>query len=82
MKQTVKATIFYKMKDTHPDKSYVVGGWEEDKEYSHSDTYNIDDDSFWSEDAMYAYIKHDLKLIASGGYNTDHIYDVRFEFAK
>ena len=28
------------------------------------------------------YIKHDLKLVAGGGYNTDHIHNVKFEIEK
>jgi hypothetical protein len=71
-------------KDKHLDKLYCLKDVSQItlEGYSHLDTYNIDDGSFWSEDAMYAYIKHDLKLIAGGGYNTDHIYDVRFEFTR
>lgn len=81
MKRLVKATIFYKMDEEHKDKDYVVGGWEKGKVYSFSDTYSIEEGSFYSDDDMYTYIKHDLALVAGGGYNTDHIYDVRFEFA-
>lgn len=81
MKRKIKATIFYKMDEGHRDKDCVVGGWEKGKEFSFSDTYIITEGSFYSEDDMYEYIKHDLALVAGGGYTTDHIYDTRYEFA-
>lgn len=75
-----KAKISYTMDKDHPDKDYVVGGWKEDKRYEFEDAYTFADmyDNV-DEKELYSRIKHDLMLVAGGGYNTDHIHDVVFE---
>lgn len=78
---TIKATIFFKAKETHPDVQYI-SDWTPDKELSYSDTYFMDEGCFYGLDDMYSYIKRDLKLVAGGGYNYDHIKDVRFDIKE
>ena len=39
-------------------------------------------DNITKEEEAFIYIKHDLKLVAGGGYNTDHIHNVKFEIEK
>lgn len=79
----IKATINYKMKPTHPDISYVIGGYTPGQVLTFTDVYTFDRDRYpdlTREDAQ-GYAKRDLLLIAGGGYNSDHIYDVSFCFS-
>ncbi len=82
----IKAKIYYTMKETHPDKDCVIGGWNPDEVYNYEDIYTINPNRFWGEDdikdcidGIKDYIKEDLKLIAGGGYNWKHIDNIRFE---
>ena len=73
----IEAKIKYKIDGNHPDigdlpKKYWYG-----KQFSYEDTYSFDDT--WGMKEAVEYIKHDLKLVAGGGYNYDHIYDVDFD---
>lgn len=76
------ATIYYTMKETHPDIKYAKD-WSKAKVYSYSDTYTFDP-SVWEddEDAMMDYMLKDLSLVAGGGYNTDHIEHVRCVYER
>ncbi len=74
-----KGKINYTMDSEHPDKKYVED-WTENKVFSFSDTYAFDL-SYTEGDAV-NYIKRDLKLIAGGGYNADHIHNVTFKIEK
>lgn len=47
---------------------------------SFDDTYTFDD-NYTQEDCI-NYIKRDLKLVAGGGYNSDHIHNVTFEIER
>lgn len=76
---TYKGRIEYTIKETHPDKDCVVGGWNPDKVYDYEDIYTIDPDKFYDTDHIINYIKTDLALVAGGGYNWDHIDNIRFE---
>lgn len=71
--------IYYTMDKDHPDIR-CVKDWTEDKEYSFADTYVFDDELYKDEDIenIIAYIKKDLRLVAGGGYNSDHIHNVSF----
>jgi hypothetical protein len=71
--------ITYKMKEGHPDIKYV-DDWRPDKPYVFKDTYTFDlDKGFWDvEEERISYIKHDLALVAGGGYNTDYITDITY----
>ena len=51
-----------------------------EKVFTFSDTYTFNSD--YTEEEVIIYIKHDLKLVAGGGYNTDHIHNVKFEIEK
>jgi len=70
----IDAEIRYDMKSNHPDLKYVT----RDFGHKYRDVYTIYPDAFYSEDEMYAYIKHDLMLVAGGGYSTNTITNVRF----
>lgn len=63
----------------HPDVQYVKD-WTENKMLSFDDTYTFDDS--YTEDDCINYIKRDLKLVAGGGYNSDHIHNVTFEIER
>ena len=71
--------ITYTMDAEHPDKKYVED-WTKEKVFTFSDTYTFNSD--YTEEEAIIYIKHDLKLVAGGGYNTDHIHNVKFEIEK
>ena len=75
----IRAKIYYTIKETHPDKDCVVGGWDPNKVYDYEDIYTIDSNRFQGEDDIKDYIKTDLKLVAGGGYNWKHIDNIRFE---
>lgn len=79
----VKATIWYRVKPTHPDitKDDIEDGVL-DKTLEFTDTYTIDPDNFWCDDHINHYIKHDLALVAGGGYDTDHIYNVKYKLTR
>ena len=74
-----RGKIIYTMDAEHPDKKYV-DDWTEGKVFTFSDTYTFNSD--YTEEEAIIYIKHDLKLVAGGGYNTDHIHNVKFEIEK
>lgn len=63
----------------HPDRKYVED-WTDDKVFTFSDVYHFNED-YTEEDAV-SYIKRDLKLIAGGGYNSEHIHNVTFEIER
>lgn len=79
--------IMYTMDKNHPDWKYVDHTHGK-RRYSCSDTYTFDvydpisnPTGYWDadqKDAMKEYIKNDLALVAGGGYNTDHIHNVKY----
>lgn len=69
-----KGTISYRITEDHPDRKYFKG--DISKRLTFSDIYTIKEDI--SRESIIAYIKADLALVAGGGYDTDHIRDVRF----
>lgn len=77
----IKGEIFYKVKKNHPDLKYIPED-ERDKTQVFDDVYTIDTDDFWCEDAIKSYIKHDLALVAGGGYDTDTIKNVKYKIAR
>ena len=81
MKVRYRGKINYTMDNKHPDFK-CVKDCTEDKVITFEDIYYIDKDYFWSQDEIIDYIKHDLKLVAGGGYNTDHIHNVTFEIKQ
>lgn len=72
----IKGVIRFKVKKNHPDLKCIP---EEDRDKTHEfcDIYYIDTDYFYGRDDIESYIKHDLKLVAGGGYDTDTIKNVK-----
>lgn len=64
-----KATIYFDTNEKHPDSKNAKG-------LEFTDTYRFDMDYFDGD--IDFYIKHDLALVAGGGYDTDTIENVRF----
>ncbi len=77
MHKEYKAKISYTIKETHPDKDYVVGGWSPDKVFDFEDKYFFNTNDY-SEEEIMAIIKDDLRLVAGGGYNWNHIDNIKF----
>lgn len=63
----------------HPDIKYIHD-WTENKEFEFDDTYTFED--YYTEEECIRYIKRDLRLVAGGGYNSEHIHNVSFEIRK
>lgn len=76
--------ITYEIDESHPNVNYVAGGWYKGKVLEYEDTYEFDERLYSPEHhKMFVnYIKKDLKLVAGGGYNIDHIHNVKFEIRK
>ena len=74
----INAKISYKVKPTHPDLGDMPEHLWENKVFTYDDEYTFDDDD-WDEEDAKVYIRRDLALVAGGGYNTKHIYDVEYE---
>lgn len=72
--------ITYEIDENHPD----VGGWYKGKVLEYEDTYEFDERLYSPKDhdIFVNFIKKDLKLIAGGGYNTDHIHNVKIEIRR
>lgn len=77
MKKTIRATINYTVDSAHPDIKYIRNP---EEPQSFTDLYTVDTDYFWSIDDIYSYIRDDLRLVAGGGYDSDHIHNVTFDF--
>ena len=71
--------ITYTIDKAHPDIKYVED-YTEEKIFTFEDTYSFDGE--YPTENIKAYIKQDLMLVAGGGYNTDHIHNVKFEIEK
>ena len=78
MKYRFQGKITFDVDTEHPDFPCM----EKSKGLEFSDVYTMDSDYFYNSDAMEGYIKRDLALIAGGGYNTDHIHNLRYEIQK
>lgn len=76
MKIKYDATIEWRCKDNHPDTDDTK------TLFKFNDTYTIDDDYFYGVDDIIQYIKHDLALVAGGGYDTDTITDVKYNIRR
>ena len=75
------AKINFTIDKDHPDIQ-CVKDWTEHKMFDFDDTYTFDEGYGFTEDDCIDYIKRDLKLVAGGGYNWDHIHNVTFEIKK
>lgn len=71
--------IEYTMDDKHPDIG-CVSDKSPEVLWSYEDIYNIDD--IYDDEDMVRYIKNDLALIAGGGYDTEHIHNVRYDIHR
>lgn len=80
MKKSILATIYYTVDSEHPDIQYIKNPSEIQ---SFTDVYRFDTDYLGDIDRydMENYAKNDLRLVAGGGYNTEHIHNVTFEFS-
>jgi hypothetical protein len=67
--------INFTIDNNHPDIK-CVENWTEDKVFTFSDTYYFDE--CYTKEEITDYIKRDLKLVAGGGYNANHIHNVKF----
>lgn len=79
LKYRFHGKITFTMDKEHPDVK-CVEDWTEDKVMKFADYYEFSTD--YTRDEIESYIKHDLMLIAGGGYNTDHIHNVTFEIKQ
>lgn len=73
-----KGKIAYKMHPTHPDYNHVVGGYKPGDVLTYEDKYRIKPDFFNGDEDIIRHIKNDLMIVAGGGYNSRHIYDMEF----
>lgn len=73
--------ISYTVDERHPDINYMKD-WTRDKVYSFEDTYTFDDRYYTDMDNIASYIKSDLRLVAGGGYNSEHIHNVKFDLRR
>lgn len=77
----IQAKITYKVRPTHPDFLYKPDWCWKGKTFTYEDVYHFTNPDWTVEEAK-GYIKSDLRLIASGGYRRDKIYDEEFEFKE
>lgn len=78
--------IEYKISKNHPDVA-ACSGWTPETVFAYEDVYRfpdslIDDMQQAAGPYMAAVIKRDLALVAGGGYNSDHITDVKYTIHK
>jgi len=87
-KKKIRGTIRYTMDKYHPDYSCTLPVKDRDKVQEFSDTYMFDVNNPRSMqygatmENMISYMKHDLMLVAGGGYTTAHIHNISFEFKE
>ena len=71
--------IVYTIDKAHPDIKYIED-YTEEKIFTFEDVYTFNGE--YSKEDVAEYIKRDLMLVAGGGYNTDHIHNVKFEINR
>ena len=71
--------ISYTVDSGHPDIQYIKD-WSENKVLTFEDTYTFN--NCYTFDDMEGYVKSDLSLVAGGGYNSEHIHNVKFEISR
>lgn len=66
-----EGTIVYMITDNHPDRKYVkdIG-----TTFTYSDTFIFDRE--FPREMVEDYIRRELALVAGGGYDTEHLYNV------
>ena len=80
MKIRYTGKIEYKILPGHIDRC-CDKDWTPDKIYTFQDTYTFEY-GYYSTDEIRSYIKHDLALVAGGGYDSKHIDIVSFEIKQ
>ena len=75
----IHAQILYKPTADNPDNQYTYVGELIDGRQEFSDTYYIDRDRFSEVSHIITDIVQDLKTVASGGYDSDKVYDTIFK---
>ena len=77
----ILATISFTVDPEHPDIKYMENP---DGIHTFTDCYHFDTEKLWCTDReeLHAIIEDDLKLVAGGGYNYDHIHNVTFDFTE
>jgi len=72
-----EGTIVYMIAPGHPDRKYVkdIG-----KALTYSDTFTFNQE--FPREVIEGYIRRELALVAGGGYDTDHIYNVNMTIKK
>ena len=75
----IHAQILYKPTTDNPDNQYTYVGELIDGRQEFSDTYYIDRDRFSEVSHIITDIVQDLKTVASGGYDSDKVYDTIFK---
>ena len=76
-----KAKIKYKVDGNHPDIQDLPTEFWYGKDFTYEDTYTFDNDE-WSFGEAVRYMENDMKIVAGGGYNSSHIYDVHLVFEE
>lgn len=75
----IHGKIIYTVDAKHPDIKYMPD-WSESKIWTFEDTYTFD--NCYTFDDVESYVKSGLSLVAGGGYNSEHIHNVKFEIAR
>lgn len=75
----IHGKIIYTIDAEHPDIKYMPD-WSESKILTFEDTYTFD--NCYTFDDVEGCVKNDLSLVAGGGYNSEHIHNVKFEIAR
>ena len=75
----INAQILYKPTADNPDNQYTYVGEIIDGRQEFTDTYYIERDMFNEVSNIISYIVQDLKTVASGGYDSDKVYDTIFK---
>ena len=72
-----EGTIVYMIGPGHPDRKHVK---DTSKSFTYSDIFTFDRE--FPVEVIEDYIKRELALVAGGGYDTDHIYNVNVTIKK
>ena len=75
----IHAQILYKPTADNPDNKYEYVGKLIDGRKEFNDTYYIERDRFNEISHIISYIVNDLKIVASGGYDSNKVYDTIFK---
>lgn len=87
---TYHATLSCIPDNQHPDYQYMTTQQKSGLNFNDNYTFSIYDPienptGYYTTDQtddMIARMKHDLMLVAGGGYNTDHIHNVKFTYER